>query len=763
LWEIVETPDDYYVAIGDHGIFIKIDRDGSAVVGPTSIHTNPTFNFPTGFGGIRGNSIQMVADASTTGYGFVVAGNTSGPQNPISHGVGFPTATNQGGDDMLLLRLDAGGHYVWSNNFGGAGSFDQGNAVTVLPNGGGFVIVGRRTDVYQQNGYSADEYTECPGLTDNQAYIVRTDMNGNATWETSIDATDGVRDINDNLISNYTGGGSIDFGDSFYKYEQFVDCYSGGFDYEDPNETDIPRGDCSVPLVDGNGNPYDCANTSNENAIDVLVDNNGDIVLSVYFHYNDRFDSESTTCTNSINNCPQFKGYKEADIVLVKLRETDGHPIFAENVAYFSAVDFNARLAEDSRDGGYAIIGATASQALIEEGNTNNGGGMVNSYLVKTDSDGQRLWARAFNDPANINSCSFGVAATTDGGFIVVGNNNVNGDDRIAVKLYGDCQPNVQYSAGYEPSTLDLLVSSGEIQNDLVIGRHIVIGDGVSFFIDPNTRLQFADTRQLNDYDDLANYPNTNIHRAGITVEPGGTLSLGYNVILEGIDGCAKTITKGGNDMWEGIEVLTDPVSEKIGKVNVLQNDPQALRISDAFVGIRGALLDYDDRGHPVSVRNIGQNDIRGGSMSIQNIDFNGNLVDIEMVAPIGNFPPIQNEYFSVDNCRFVSTELADPNFIGATSFINIQDPFGSRQYRCEPWGNQVHIRTEGFGGSEQRLVVSNSLFDNSNFYNQMGAGIESISSSIRVENGCSFNELQFGISASVVPYKFADSMPKLT
>jgi len=92
-----------------------------------------------------GNSIQMTADG-----GYIIAGSTE---------------TTENGDNVYLLKTNSNGELLWTRNYGGTDD-DYGNSVKQLADGG-FIIAG------ETRSFGAGNY---------DAYLIRTDSNGDTIW-----------------------------------------------------------------------------------------------------------------------------------------------------------------------------------------------------------------------------------------------------------------------------------------------------------------------------------------------------------------------------------------------------------------------------------------------------------------------------------------------------------------------------------------------------------------------------------------------------
>ena len=342
-------------------------------------------------------------------------------------------------------------------------------------------------------------------------------------------------------------------------------------------------------------------------------------------------------------------------------------------VARLSGVDFVPRVKE-TLDGALALFGTYAD-------NYDSGGNPLTPTvsapfmsLTKTDVNLNVLWNKKYRGPSQ-GTCGFGFSPTNDLGFITVGNNAQNTDDYVMIKLYSDCHPNANYFSLFQPGTVfDIPSGTQAFFGDLVIGGTVNVY-GYLEIIDAT--IEFADTRQLYDFDELAT--NTGIVRSGIIVHPGGELKL-RGTTLKGLDECSE------NNMWEGIQVRGIPTAVQDYTLPPA-SQPQGFArvqigsvIQDALTGIRNGGIQYNSEGFPEYDFTHAGGIIRGSQA-----DFVNNLVSVELGGHVDeNF---QQDF--LDHDFICNNYLADPNFRDAD-----YDRAGSEVFVKLSASGKPHFRT---------------------------------------------------------------------
>ncbi len=146
-YSVLQANDGGYIITGSIGALlssnvwlIKTDVSGNKL-------WDKTFGGSKSDGGSGGRSVQQTSDG-----GYIIAGNT------YSYGAG--------GSDAWLIKTDLNGNKLWDRTFGGSNS-DAANSVQQTSDGG-YIIAG--------NTYSY-------GAGGSDAWLIKTDLNGNKLWD----------------------------------------------------------------------------------------------------------------------------------------------------------------------------------------------------------------------------------------------------------------------------------------------------------------------------------------------------------------------------------------------------------------------------------------------------------------------------------------------------------------------------------------------------------------------------------------------------
>ncbi len=180
-----------YVTGDTAGTFTGQSNAGSYDVYVRKVDSSGAEQWTTQFG-TAGMDVGQAAAADASGNSYV-AGYTSGA---------FGSATNAGGNDAFVAKLDGNGNVVWVTQFGGSGN-DIGNAVAV--DGSGNVYVAGSSDgLMPGGGFAAgkDDY-----------FLAKFDSSGNQLWlaQDGTNATDeglavGVDSAGNSYLAGTTKG-----------------------------------------------------------------------------------------------------------------------------------------------------------------------------------------------------------------------------------------------------------------------------------------------------------------------------------------------------------------------------------------------------------------------------------------------------------------------------------------------------------------------------------------------------------------------------
>lgn len=330
----------------DRGIHIIQASDGNLViVGNTTTEANKldvyllkcsTFGdtlWTQRFGGQEDDNGWCVKE--TTDKGYIITG--------------FTQSYNASENDIFLLKTDADGKKRWLKTYGGEGD-DIAWSIDIA-NDGGYVIAAQTNSI---------------GNGDLDAYLIRTDANGDTLWT----KTFGGPMIDRVFSVDLTSDGSILLAGITYSYGE---------------------GDRDAYLIktDSNGNllwQKTYGGPGYDNAHTVIVNNNNDIMLTGYGDY-----------WGSSGNHDMF----------LKQITMEGEEIRTQT--YGGLNNDRAMTVFQTQDSGYILTGFTQSY----------GEGEWDVYVVKTDKLGDTLWTTNYGSPAP--DFGYDIIQDTKGDYFVTG------------------------------------------------------------------------------------------------------------------------------------------------------------------------------------------------------------------------------------------------------------------------------------------------------------------------------------------------------
>ena len=224
--------------------------------------------------------------------------------------------------------------------------------------------VGRFVQQTFDGGYIIVGTTYSFGAGNEDIYLIRTDANGNSLWTKTFGGSNGDEGF---FVQQTTDSGYIFTGRTY----------------------SFPPGYSDVYLV--------------------KTDENGDTLWTKTFggaHNDEGYCVRQIPGGYIIGGTTMSFGAGSYDILLIKT-DIIGNPLWANT--YGGTAYDGCSSAEQTSDGGFIITGKEFSF----------GAGVANAYLLKTDTNGNQLWAKTFGGTDEDGGLD--VHETTDGGFIIFG------------------------------------------------------------------------------------------------------------------------------------------------------------------------------------------------------------------------------------------------------------------------------------------------------------------------------------------------------
>jgi len=330
------------------------------------------------------------------------------------------TYSGSGESDVYLLKVDSSGDKDWDKYFGGA-YWDEGYSVRQTSDGG-YIIVGLTFS------FGAGEY---------DVYLIKTTSNGNKQYEKTFG---GTGDDNAWSVCQTADGGYIITGYT----ESFVEGGRNVYLIKTDSATDLDW-----------QTTFDRSNDDIGYSVQQTLD--GGYIIAGY----------------TSDYCPSL-GESQYDMYLIKtdananLQWANTYPgsddlCSGDEIGYF---------AQQTADGGYIIAGETRSY----------GSGNADIYLVKTDSNGNKLWHKAIGGTSQ--DYAMAVQQTTDGGFIVAGTTDTISTyyDMYLVKICPDGTSSADFNCNGIVYYEDLEILLGQwLQPPGILSADIApeFGDGI--------------------------------------------------------------------------------------------------------------------------------------------------------------------------------------------------------------------------------------------------------------------------------------------
>ncbi|TKJ42324.1 hypothetical protein CEE37_01190 [candidate division LCP-89 bacterium B3_LCP] len=335
---------------------------------------------------------------------------------------GITASYGAGSWDVWLVKFSANDEKEWDQTLGGAN-----------------IEMGRSVRETADRGYIIAGVSESYGEGGQDAYLVKTDDNGQVAWEMSYG---GSEDDLANSVRQCPDGGYILVG-------RTKSWGSGGYDLL-LLKTDDQGNEEWHQTFGGTANDYGYR-------VEVIPDS-GYIVSG----YTESFGSGKADLwllkvdTNGEEIWSRTYGGSSNDFGgCVRILEGEGYIISGETHSYGSGkgdiwlikTDTDGDILWDRTyggselDGGFPTIGATDGSYIISGWTKSDSQGEADILIIKTDEDGEEIWSKTYGGPGDDRALD--IVELSDGGFVLTGYGKSNNDenyDTILIRLneYGD-------------------------------------------------------------------------------------------------------------------------------------------------------------------------------------------------------------------------------------------------------------------------------------------------------------------------------------
>jgi hypothetical protein len=342
-------------------------------------------------GGTNRDGALALVETSDGGYAFA----------------GWTLSFGAGSSDAWLVKTDASGTMQWNRTYGGT-SDDSAYAV-VQTSDGGYALAGS---------------TSSFGTGNNDFWLVKTDVNGNVQWN----KTYGGRNPDEAyaLVQASDGGYAMvgrsfslrnDSGQELWLVKtdssgamQWNRTYNGTNVSEGMGRALVQTADGGYAVVGQTGVTTSNASFGNSEFWLVKTDASGDAQWNRTYggrgYELGRALAQTSDGGYALAGLTSSFGAGNNDFWLVKI---DAAGTMMWNRTYGGTSDDSARAVVQTSDGGYALAGITSSF----------GAGNEDSWLVKTDLNGNVQWNKTYGGTENDET--FALVQTSDGGYAFAG------------------------------------------------------------------------------------------------------------------------------------------------------------------------------------------------------------------------------------------------------------------------------------------------------------------------------------------------------
>jgi hypothetical protein len=222
----------------------------------------------------------------------------------------------------------------------------------------------------------------------------------------------------------------------------------------------------SSSFIDAGPYPF-TNNNSNTKVADLLQSSyNGNIIVGLQLDY---FFVYNVSCSFGTFSPPS---YINADIALIELAESDLDLVSSKSLGRFTAIDYATPVIDDGS--GYTMLGGTIDDGGIDT--------YMKVQLVKADYGLSGSWTADYFGDGDYINCPFGLGMTSDGGYIIGGNNDLNDEDYNFIKLEGPsprlANPEANSNTIQVSASVENLISIAIPQDELKLTCNVYSADG---------------------------------------------------------------------------------------------------------------------------------------------------------------------------------------------------------------------------------------------------------------------------------------------
>ncbi len=381
----------------------------------------PMTQWHKGYGTDRGEHIHEIMQ--THDGGFLGIGQTAEPTTEAS--------------DILVIKIDAQGEFLWQRVIGSTGEYDVGICIDELEDG--YLIGGGKHQGHQQRylaklafdgqtiwektydhtghgmvrGIALAENGEIvltgyknfaePGFTfiadDSQGYIMKVNSQGEMIWEKPISSAQGAK-----IRKANTG---------------YIICTTHWMN--DPHHTE----EFYLIKLDEEGNEIwakSYGGDSDEHCYDCEVTSDGGYILGGH------------------TRSPSY-GVVNWDFLIMKVDPQGNeqwHHTFGQPRGYDARyIHDEAYGVRETQDGGFVIVGGTGDEyPYSESGHVQGASDIWQVYLVKVDAGGELLWQAVYGSPT-ANDAGEYLGITRDGGYIIGTDSDLAGAEEFEPNNFG--------------------------------------------------------------------------------------------------------------------------------------------------------------------------------------------------------------------------------------------------------------------------------------------------------------------------------------